>query len=510
MSESRAESQAGIIIAVDIGTTSTKTLAVDLAGNVLQSHAIGYPLDTPQPGHAEQDPDHIFNAVADGVGAVMKKGGFSAADVLCVSFSSAAHSLIAIDGEGRALTPIITWADLRGKRQAQRLKEDGSGLSLYMRTGTPVHPMTPLVKLLWLREERPDVFGKARYFIGLKEYVLNRLLGGEYVTDYSMASGTGLFHPASLGWDQEALRLAGVREEQLPRLVPTTERLVGLQAAHAERMGLSPDTPFVVGAQDGVLANLGIGAVKDGVAAVTVGTSSAMRIAVDAPVRERQGRLFCYALTERHWIVGGASNNGAIAAQWTAAKVLRGRPMEEALKLAEEVPPGAGGLFFMPLLAGERAPFWDEQAKGVMFGLTLAHDERHMMRAAMEGVVYQIAAIASLLEQTGGKAQQIRASGGFARSALWCQMLSDVLGVPVQVPDAVESSGLGAAQLGLYAMEDRRGPLLRWEAASGRLYEPDMRVHGIYRELLSFYLALYAQLKDAMKEADRLPIAMEK
>ncbi len=498
------ETSGKIVIAADIGTTSTKALAVDLAGRILGSHSIGYSLNTPQPGHAEQDPEAMLNAVVDSVSAVMRKGGWRGDDVACVSFSSAAHSLIAVDGEGRTLTQVITWADLRSERQAQRLKQDGSGLANYLRTGTPIHPMTPLVKLLWMREERPALFAEARHFVGIKEYMLQRLFGGDYVTEYSMASGTGLFNLPSLGWDSQALRLAGIREEQLPRLMPTTGTLTGLKREYAERMGLSPDTPFVLGAQDGVLANLGIGAVRDGVAAVTIGTSSAVRTAVASPALEPQGRLFCYALTDRQWIVGGPSNNGAVAVQWMAERVFRGRPMEDLLPLAGEVPSGADGLFFLPLLAGERAPFWNGQAKGVMFGLTLAHDERHMMRAAMEGVVYQVAAIVSMMNDSGGQAKEIRASGGFARSALWCQMLADVLGVPVQVPESVESSGLGAAQLGLYAMEEGRGPLLRWDSGNGRCYDPDSRAHEVYRELLPFYLNIYDRLKDTMREADDL------
>lgn len=494
-----------IILAVDIGTTSTKALAVDAStGRIRGRESGGYSLDTPQPGYAEQDPEAMLGAVVDSMSAVMRGGGWRAEDVLCVSFSSANHSLIAMDSDGQALTPVITWADLRATQQAQRLKRDGSGLANYLRTGTPIHPMSPLVKLIWMREERPALFAESRYFIGIKEYILQRLFGGEYVTEHSMASATGMFNLVSKRWDPEALRLAGVREEQLPRLEPTTGRLTGLRAEYAERIGLSADTPFVLGGQDGVMANLGIGAVRDGVAAVTIGTSSAVRTAVTSPALDPQGRLFCYALTDRQWIVGGPSNNGAIAVQWMAERVFRGRPMESVLPLAGEVPPGADGLFFLPLLSGERAPFWNGQAKGVLFGLTLAHDERHMMRAAMEGVVYQVAAIVSLMNSSGGQANEIRASGGFARSPLWCQMLADVLGVPVQVPESVESSGLGAAQLGLYAMEEGRGPLLRWDAGNGRSYEPDPRANGIYKELLPFYLNIYERLKDTMGAADEL------
>ncbi|MDQ6421546.1 gluconokinase [Paenibacillus sp. LHD-117] len=494
-----------LIISIDIGTTSTKTLAVDQNGRILGTHSIGYPLHTPQPGHAEQDPEQMTEAVVECVSQLMKKGGWSAEDILCASFSSANHSVILMDEGGGALTPVITWADLRSASQAGMLNEDGTGLGAYLRSGTPIHPMSPLVKLIWMRENRPELMAAASHVIGIKEYVFYKLFG-RFVTDYSMASATGLFNVETLDWDPQNLAIAGIRREQLPELMPSTGRIQGLKPAYADRMGLSADTTFVLGGQDGVLANLGIGAIEPGVAAVTIGTSSAVRTAVKGTLLEPEGRLFCYALADDHWIIGGASNNGAIVAQWTAERLFPGKAMEDVIPLAAEVPAGSNGLFFLPLLAGERAPFWDGKAKGVMFGLTLAHSEKHMLRAAMEGIMYQIAAIVSLMKQCGNEIKEIRASGGFARSAIWCQMLADILGVPVTIPESVESSGLGAAQLGLYAMEDGKGPLLRWNAGNGVSYEPDMVTHGVYRELLPFYLNLYQALKPSMHEMDRLPI----
>ncbi|MGO4545531.1 gluconokinase [Paenibacillus sp. 2TAB23] len=489
-----------IVIAIDIGTTSTKTLAVDLNGRILASHSIEYPLHTPVQGYAEQDPDVICEAVIDSVGHVTKK---VAGLIKCVSFSSANHSLILLDADGVPLTPSITWADLRSAAQAERLIADGSGLSIYSRTGTPIHPMSPLVKLVWMREERPDLFESARYFAGIKEYVLNKLFG-ILLMDHSIASATGLFNLRTLTWDEEALMVAGIREDQLPRLVPSTERFVGLKKQAADRMGLAADTPFIVGAQDGVLANLGIGAVEEGVFAVTIGTSGAVRTTVKQPAFDAEGKLFCYALTNDHWIVGGPSNNGAIVAKWISDRLYPGKSIDEVLPLAAAVPPGSNGLLFLPLLSGERAPFWDAEAKGVMFGLTLAHKETDMLRAALEGVLYQITAIVYLMKQAGQQPREVRASGGFARSVLWCQMLADMLGVPVRVPESVESSGLGAAQLGLYAMDGCTGPLLRWKEQEGSLYEPDLTNHMLYQKILPLYLSLYERLKEPMREISKL------
>lgn len=492
-----------IVLAVDLGTTSTKTLAVDMDGNVLGSHAIGYPLHTPKPGYAEQDPDEILEAMQNTIAEVMKQGGWHADNVHCVTFSSANHSLIVIDKDGNPLTPSITWADQRSAPQVKRLLESGEGLAIYSRTGTPTHPMSPLAKIMWMKDELPDLYAAAYQFIGIKEYIFNRLFGTT-VMDYSIASATGMFNLKELAWDEEALALVGISKSQLPPLAPTTDRLTGLREDAAARMGLSPATPFVLGAQDGVLANLGIGAVTDGVVAVTIGTSSAVRACVNEPTFDPEGRLFCYALAEGHWLVGGPSNNGAIVAQWTAERLFPGKKMEEVLPQASHIAPGADGLLFMPLLSGERAPFWDAEAKGVMFGLTLAHTEQHMLRAAMEGVMFQIAAICQLMEKAGNAPKEIRASGGFARSEVWCQIMADILGVPVHIPKVVESSGLGAAQLGLFAMNNCEGPLLRWSGVSGTVYEPNMGHHAVYQKLLPIYLNLYYSLKDSMSDITAL------
>lgn len=491
-----------IIIAVDMGTTSTKALAVDGRGTVRAAHAAGYPLYTPGPGRAEQDPDAIFEAVTACIEHVVKGGGFAPDDIAGVTFSSASHSLIVLDGEGRPLSPSVTWADQRSAPQAARLLQDGSGKAIYARTGTPIHPMSPLVKLLWFREEAPDVWNRARQFVGIKEYVLLRLFG-EAVTEYSMASGTGLFNLYTLDYDADVLEMTGVDRAQLPRIAPTTDKVSGLSRSMAERLGLMPDTPFVLGAQDGVLANLGIGAMEEGVFAVTIGTSSAVRTATGKPVLDPDGRLFCYALTPEDWIVGGPSNNGAVAVRWMAERLYPGRALEDVLPLAEKVPPGADGLLFAPLLAGERAPHWDPLAKGAMIGLTLAHREAHMLRAAMEGVLFQVAAIAGQIRRTGRPIREVRASGGFARSALWCRMLADVLDTPVIVPPSVESSALGAEKLARYALGGAKRP--PWRVAGGHavpagsaVYRPDPESAAKYREILPLYMQLYESTRSIM------------
>ncbi|RTE03590.1 gluconokinase [Paenibacillus whitsoniae] len=494
------------VVAADIGTTSTKTLIIDRNGQVLASHSIEYPLFTPAPGRAEQDPEQIFNAVVDGIGEVVRKLSLMPEQILCVSFSSAMHSLIAVDERLTPLTQCITWADNRAAQYAEELRRSGLGQQIYSRTGTPIHPMSPLTKLMWFKDHEPELTQRTYKFIGIKDYVFAKLFG-EYVIDYSLASATGLFNLEKLDWDEEALQLAGVTPKQLSTLVPTTHRVQGMSAEYAARTGLAVDTPFIVGASDGVLANLGVGAFEPGVVAVTIGTSGAVRAVVNKPQTDPEGKLFCYALTEDFWVVGGPINNGGIVFRWVRDQIATAEaeearrlgldPYDHLTAIASEVSAGSDGLLFLPLLSGERAPYWNANARGVYFGLSLSHQKKHMIRAALEGVMFSIQAVANSLEGMMGPAKVIRASGGFARSEFWRQMMTDMLGTPVIVPDSIESSGIGAALLGLLAMGEIEDLSLAHEwIGVGKAHEVNESDYRTYRQLTSIYTNVYHQLKD--------------
>jgi len=449
------------MLGVDIGTTSTKTVVFTLNGEVVAQHAVEYPLLCSEPGMAEQDPQQIYAAVLASISHAVRIAGAAPGQIALVSFSAAMHSIIALDAADEPLTNSITWADNRASVWAGRIREKWDGQAIYARTGTPIHPMSPLCKLMWLRHDRADIFSRARRFVGVKEYVFFRLFG-RWLIDYSIASATGLFNLQELNWDRAALALVGVEAGQLSAPVPTTTQLQGLDVALAAQLGLRSDTPFVIGANDGVLSNLGVNAIAPGQVAVTIGTSGAMRSVVDRPVTDPSGRTFCYALTQQHWVVGGPVNNGGNVFRWvrdelatTEAQAARAAgidPYEALTRIAEQIAPGAEGLLFHPYLAGERAPLWNADLRGSFFGLALHHRKAHMIRAALEGVIFNLYSILPALEELIGPTTRMMATGGFARSALWRQMMADIFNREVEVPLSVESSCLGAAVLGLYAL----------------------------------------------------------
>jgi gluconokinase len=443
--------QDAVVIGVDIGTTSTKSVAFDTAGRPRATHSVGYPLEEPHPGYAEQDPEAILAAVLRTVGKVAADCG---GQVAGLSFSSAMHSLVGLDPDGVPLTPSVTWADSRASAQAERLRASAGGLALHRRTGTPLHPMAPLPKLVWYHEQQPKLFERVASWVGIKDYVLARMAEA-LVIDHSLASGTGLMDIHRLAWDSEALQLAGITEEQLPELVPTRTILAGLSADGAAATGLHRDTKVVVGAGDGPLANLGLGAVRPGVAACSIGTSGALRVMVERPSVDPLGGVFCYALTEHRWAVGGAINNGGLVLGWISdalAPDLGQHAEEQLLALADQVPAGCGGLVMLPYLLSERAPHWSSLPRGAYIGLTREHRRPHLIRAALEGVCQQLALVLHSMRAAGNKVNEIRATGGFARSPLWRQMLADTLGMPIGFPSGHEGSSFGAALLGMEAL----------------------------------------------------------
>jgi gluconokinase len=315
-----------------------------------------------------------------------------------------------------------------------------------------------------------------------------------------------------LAWDTEATQLAGVVEEQLPRLVPTTTVLPGLTDAAAEATGLPAATPVVVGAGDGPLANLGLGAVQPGVAACSIGTSGALRVMVERPGVDPLGGAFCYALTADRWVVGGAINNGGIVLEWTGealAPDIGEKSHEELLEVAASVPAGCGGLIMLPYLLGERAPNWSSLARGAYVGLTIAHRRPHLIRAALEGVCQQLALVLRSMRSAGNEIREVRASGGFARSPLWRQMLADALGMDVQFPAGHEGSSFGAALLGMQAL----GIVDSVEVAADLVHisetvRPNPADAAVYATLLPIFADLYQALVPTYTSLRRLAIEL--
>lgn len=473
-------SQVPIMLGIDIGTTGVKVLAADIEGNNICASDATYHLYQPQDGYREQDPREILRAVQKTVKSVVQQ---LQQPVAGVSFSTAMHSLLAVDETNTPLTPMITWADTRSLEYARELRHSAQGKALYQRSGAPLHAMLPLCKIAWLRDHEPDTFRRARKFVSFKEWMLYYWFG-QYVVDYSIASATGMFNQRTFAWDQEALEFAGIQAEQLSEPVSTTHVLQGLNSPTSEATGLPGDTPIVVGASDGCLANLYASGLNPREATLTLGTSGAIRLISQDTTPDEQMRIFNYLLTEKYHVLGGPTNNGGIMLNWLQANLYNQRfSPEEILQKASQVEPVADRLVCLPYFHGERAPFWNERVVGGYFGIDHDHTLDYFARAALEGVVYNVYSIAKGLEDAAGPFDALWADGGLTRSDFMVQLIADVFNKPVYVAESHHGVAEGAIMLGSYALDLVESlEQVAKTSQKEREFNPNPELHSLYQE----------------------------
>ncbi|HLZ37194.1 MAG TPA: gluconokinase [Mycobacteriales bacterium] len=443
-----------VVVGLDVGTTGVKAVAFGMGSPWRRMAIREYPLLQPALGWAVQDPDTVVAAAAAALAECVAATGD--AEVVAVSVSTAMHGLIALDADLRPLTPLVTWADARAHNEARALRHSSVGAELHALTGAPVHPMTPLTKVMWFARHDRAIWAAARWWVGLKDYVLVWLTG-RLVTELSSASGTGLLDMSTRAWHPAAVELCGVSVDRLPEIVATTA-ILSLAPATARQVDLPVGTPVVVGAADGPLGNLGTGAMTPGVAGLSLGTSGAVRMAVGTPYVDPGRTLFCYALTDSVWVVGGAISNGGVVVRWAGHALAPdvhgtgGAGADEAvLQLAAAVPGGSDGLVMVPYLLAERAPLWDPDLPGAYLGLRQEHTRAHLIRAAVEGVCLQMRILLDRLDEAE-PVSSVRVTGGVFRSPLWRQVMAAMLDRPLSVVGDAEGTALGAAALGLFAL----------------------------------------------------------
>ncbi|MEL6944125.1 MAG: gluconokinase, partial [Bacteroidota bacterium] len=455
------------ILAIDIGTTSTKVVAFSYTGHLLQKCSNAYSILSPHPSFKEQNPEEIYKALMSATKQIIEQCGQPQA----ISFSSAMHSLIAMDHNHQTLTNSIIWADGRSQDYADELVKTDLGKSLYQQTGTPIHPMSPLCKIAWIRDHQPNIFEETAKFISIKEYVLLKWFG-QYIVDESIASATGLFDINKRVWCEEALEYCRIDKEQLSEVVATTAMINNWQADVLEELEIREKTPVIIGASDGCLANLGAGVKELGKAVMSIGTSAAIRMTHHTPIPDTATQLFNYILDEKHYVIGGASNNGGAVYAWLQ-KILDKKVDAERISI------GAERLLFLPYLLGERAPIWNTNTRAAFIGLGNQHTEAHLVRATLEGIIFNIYQIAQALQKATLEIKEIYASGGFTQNDLAMQILANVFNAKVCLQEHEEGTALGAAILAMQALEIEYIPE---NEAIGKTFHPDLEAHQIYQQ----------------------------
>ncbi|MFA6087554.1 gluconokinase [Mucilaginibacter sp.] len=489
------------ILGIDIGTGSTKGVAMDLAGKVIGTSQHHYEVYHPEQGFSEQDPELIWEAFVKCIKDISVELG---APPDAISLSSAMHSVIPVDKDGHAISEMMTWADVRSESIATEIRNSPQGESIYHITGTPIHPMSPLCKLIWLRQNREEVFKKTHKFISIKGYIWHKLFN-EFQIDYSIASASGLFDIINLHWSAEACQLAGVTEQQLSKPVNTNYSRHDIDPTISILLSIPADTPFFIGASDGCCANLGSHATTPDTAALTIGTSGAVRVTSPVPIYNYSAMTFNYLLDEKTFVSGGAVNNGGNIVDWLLKMFLKkgevvDQDYEDLFNAIDLIPAGSSGMIFLPYLNGERAPIWDANSSGSFLNIGPEHEQGHFLRAAIEGVCYALNDVLKSLESQSVSIKQLNVSGGFITSKTWLQILADITGKTLFVLQLEDASAIGAIYLAMRELY----PGKNYSDNNNIRIEPNRKNHQLYATAFLYYKEIYSKIKEPMKQLHEL------
>lgn len=439
-------------LGIDIGTGGTRALVIDESGKVISSSAEEHrPFASPHIGWAEQDPADWWRACGLATRKVLTQSGICSEQIACVGFSGQMHGAVLLDSQGQVVRPALIWCDVRTQKQADELTATIGAERLRQLTCNPALPNFTLTKCLWVRENEPENWGRVRSLMLPKDYVRYRLTG-ERATDLADASGTLLLDVAHRRWSQEILDFVQMDSALLPALYESPEICGRVSEAGAAATGLLSGTPVVAGAGDQAAGAIGIGAVSPGAVSATIGTSGVVLAATNLPALDPEGRVhsFCHGLANR-WLVMGVTQAAGLSLRWFRDQfgAINGHTdsYEDLTRMAAKVPAGSDGLLWAPYLMGERTPYLDATARGMLVGLTASHTRAHVVRAILEGVAFSLRDTFTIFDQIDVPVKSIRLGGGGARSALWRQIQADVYGHAVETVAVEEGAAYGAAIL---------------------------------------------------------------
>ncbi|KPL72032.1 hypothetical protein ADN00_16230 [Ornatilinea apprima] len=486
-------------LGVDLGTSSLKTILLDAeSGSLLAQVAAEYSIQTPQPGWAEQDPQIWVDAFLSTLPVVMSQARIDASQIEGISFSGQMHGCVCLDAQGNPLRPAIIWADQRSARQVEQVYTCQGIEKLGAATGNPLAAGFMLPTLLWLRENEAEVYTRIHQVMLPKDY-LRLVITGEYGSEPSDASSTGLFDPARQDWNEDWLTGLAIPLRFLPPVKPSHAPGGSVSKPFAILSGLRAGTPVFMGASDQSAQALGNGIIQPGDVSCTIGTGGQILAPVLQPRYDPQLRLhlFCHALPQV-WHLESATLSAGLSLKWLRDHFFEDRSYQQLVDEAAHAPVGAEGLRYLPYLAGERTPIMDPLATGSFTGLTLRHHRRHLVRAVLEGVVFSLRQGLDLMQTLGAPIQRIVASGGGTRHPLWLQLQADIFARPIYQSSTPEAAALGAALLaavgsGYYAsFEQACQHIVHWKPAAIEPIENNVR---LYEEIYPHYCSLYPTLR---------------
>jgi xylulokinase len=490
-----------LLLGIDISTTAAKALLINKAGSVVKSCSTPMALRQPRPLWSEQDPEEWWRGTVTSTRAVMQD--VDPAQVRAIGLTGQMHGLVLLDEKGRVIRPAILWNDQRTAAQCQVIRERIGRDRLLEITGNDALPGFTAPKILWVQEHEPANWGEARHILLPKDYVRYRLIG-EYATDRADGSGTLLFDLRKRDWSEEVTAALGIPAHYLPKSYEGPEVTGLLTSGAAESLGLPSGIQVVGGGGDQAAQAVGVGAIEPGIVAITLGTSGVAFATTHQPIVESEGRLhsFCHCVPDR-WHLMGVMLSAGGSLRWYRDCLAPGMDFDSLLEPAEGIPEGCEGLLFLPYLAGERTPHPDPLARGAFVGLTGRHSLAHLTRSVLEGVAFGLRDSFELIRsQANIVVQEVRLSGGGARSPLWRQILTDVLDTDLAVVNVTEGAAFGAALLAGVGV----GVWPDVNAACGSVvktthqYHPRPESASRYELQYDQYRRLYPALKDVFHE----------
>ena len=481
-------------IGIDLGTSSVRAFLIDFETGISTAAQETYETMIPQSGYAEQDPEIWYQKTCECIRRAIQATGVDPKEIEAVSFSGQMHGLVALNEEHKPVMNAVVWLDQRSGEAINEIYEKLGAEFITKQTQNRIAAGFMVSTLYWLKTRRPELYAKVRKVFMPKDYVKFRL-SGAIITDYSDAAGSLAFDNVQLRWSETLLNALGLDLNLMPECAPSTKIVGHITAQAAADTGLCESTCVVNGGADQCMMAVGNGIVEDGVFASNIGTAGQISTTVRKPVYDPALRTNTFAHAVDHsWNLMGACLNSGISLKWITKQVLHDTDYDEVNRKVAASPIGGNGLFFLPYLTGERTPHMDSKAKGVFFGLTLAHDGAALERAVMEGVVFALKDCLNVLLEMGVECKRIIAAGGGARSDVWLQMQADIFERPVYRSASDEQACLGAAITAAVGVGKYKDYM---EACAACVKEPERAFYPIaenvevYRKMYPVYRELY-------------------
>jgi len=484
------------LLGIDTSTTATKALLIDEAGNVVAVAATEYPYDTPKPGWTEQDPALFWHGAVQSIREVMAKAQITGKDIAAIGLTGQMHGMTLLEAHGDVIRPCILWNDQRTAPQCETITNMVGAEKILQLTGNPILTGFTAPKILWTRENEPENYKRLAHILLPKDYVRYKLTG-EFFSDVADSSGTSLFDVGKRQWSNEMLTALQIPRAWLPEVTESPIASTKINSAAAKATGLLAGTPVIAGGGDQAAQAIGTGIVREGLVAVTIGTSGVVFAPSDSYRVEPQGRLhaFCHAVPGK-WHLMGVMLSAGGSFRWYRETLANQDSYEALTAAAAKISAGSEGLLFLPYLTGERTPHPDPNARGAFVGLSVRHTKAHLTRAVIEGVSYGLRDSLELMQALGISTTQVRASGGGAKSARWRQILADIFNAEIVTMNSTEGAAYGAALLAGVGAEIYSSV----EAAADRAirvtghHQPGRDV-GKYADYYQRYRTLYSALK---------------